>query len=84
MRVHFDNLLQLAHAGRTLQKAFAAGSVPPEMRNLWNRMESKGVEGALFDRGEQRRTPMTASDFRESFLSTGKPRSRPHVSGGVG
>ena len=47
-------------------------------------MESKGVEGALFDRGEQRRTPMTASDFRESFLSTGKPRSRPHVSAGVG
>ena len=29
VRIHFDNLLQLAHAGRTLQKGFAAGSVPP-------------------------------------------------------
>ena len=52
VRIHFDNLLRLAHADRQLRKAFAAGSVPPEMRNLWNRMEARGVEVALFDRGQ--------------------------------
>ncbi len=52
VRIHFDNLLRLAHADRQLRKAFAAGSVPPEMRSLWNRMEARGVEVALFDRGQ--------------------------------
>ena len=44
VRIHFDHMLCLAHADRPLKKALAAGSVPPEMRQLWNRMESKGVE----------------------------------------
>ena len=51
VRVNFDNLLRLAVSGRPLRKALAAGSVPPEMRQLWNRMENKGVEVSLFDRG---------------------------------
>ena len=52
VRIHFDNLLRLAYADRPLRKAFAAGSIPPEMRGLWNRMEARGVEVALFDRGQ--------------------------------
>ena len=55
VRVHFENLLRLAHADRTLLKAFAVGSVPPEMRSLWNRMEAQGVEVELFDRGDPAR-----------------------------
>ncbi len=51
VRINFDNVLRLAHADRPVEKAFAAGSVPPEMRQLWNRMESQGVEVQLFDRG---------------------------------
>ena len=51
VRVHFDNLLRLAHADRPLKRAQAAGSVPPEMRQLWNRLESKGVEIKLHNRG---------------------------------
>ena len=51
VRVNFDNMMRLAHADRRLKKAFAVGSVPPEMRQLWNRMEGKGVEVKLFDRG---------------------------------
>ena len=46
VRINVDNILRLAHADRPLKKALAAGSVPPEMRQLWNRMESKGVEGS--------------------------------------
>ena len=55
VRLNFDNLLRLAHADRPLQRAFAAGSVPPELRQLWNRMESSGVEVQLFDRGSPER-----------------------------
>ena len=51
VRIHFENLLRLAQADRPLQKARAAGSVPPEMRQLWNRLENQGVEVQLFDRG---------------------------------
>ena len=31
VRINFDNMLRLAHADRPLEKAVAAGSVPPEM-----------------------------------------------------
>lgn len=51
VRIHFENMLRLAHADRPLEKALAADSVPPEMRQLWNRLESRGVEVHLFDRG---------------------------------
>ena len=37
VRIHFENLLRLAHADRPVQRALAAGSVPPEMRQLWHR-----------------------------------------------
>ncbi len=55
VRIHFDHMLRLAHADRSLKKALAAGSVPPEMRQLWNRMENRGVEVHLFDRGTPER-----------------------------
>ena len=55
VRIHFENLLRLAHANRPLQKAVVAGSVPPEMRQLWNRMENAGIEVHLFDRGAAER-----------------------------
>ena len=51
VRIHFDNILRLAHADRPLTKALAAGSIPPQMRQLWNRLENRGVEVHLFDRG---------------------------------
>ncbi len=55
VRVQFDNMFRLAHADRPVERAFAAGSIPPEMRQLWNRMESNGVEVQLFDRGSPQR-----------------------------
>ena len=51
VRVNFDNMLRLAHADRPVERAYAAGPVPPEMRQLWNRLESQGVEVSLIDRG---------------------------------
>ena len=51
IRINFEGMLRLAHAGRDVGHAVAAGSVPPEMRQLWNRLEGRGVEVQLFDRG---------------------------------
>ena len=62
VRIHFDNLLRLAHADRPLQAAVAAGSVPPEMRQLWNRLENQGVAIKLFDRGARDRSEQEIPD----------------------
>ena len=62
IRIHFENLLRLAEAGRPLAKAVAAGSVPPEMQQLWNRMENRGVQVRLFDRGEKDRGEQEVPD----------------------
>ena len=51
VRMSFENLLRLASAGRKIERAVAAGSVPPEMRQLWNRIEGLGVKVELLDRG---------------------------------
>lgn len=51
VRIQFDNLLQLALAGRSLEYAIAVGSVPPPLRHVWNRLEQAGVKVELFERG---------------------------------
>ena len=58
VRMHFENTLRLAHADRPVEKAIAVGSVPPELRQLWNRMESEGMKVHLF---ESRRSRPRAS-----------------------
>jgi len=55
VRIHFENMLRLAHADRPVEKALAAGSVPPEMRQLWNRMEGQGLRVHVYDRGSPER-----------------------------
>ena len=55
IRINFENLLRLAHADRPLTKALAAGSIPPAMINLWNRMADAGIEVNLYDRGSPNR-----------------------------
>ena len=52
MRIHFRNLLDLACAGREIEHAVAVGSIPPELRHVWNRMENEGVTVHLLERGE--------------------------------
>ncbi|WP_424947954.1 NYN domain-containing protein [Candidatus Spongiihabitans sp.] len=62
VRIDFEKMLQLAHADRPLAKAVAAGSVPPELRYLWNRLESPEVEVKLFDRGASDRGEQDVPD----------------------
>ena len=49
-------------ADREVEKALAAGSVPPELRQLWNRLESRGVNVHLFDRGSPERGEQETPD----------------------
>ena len=51
VRVHFGHLLELARAGRPIGHATAVGSVPPELRHVWNRLENEGVSVQRFERG---------------------------------
>ena len=53
VRIHFDHLLRLACADRPLVKALAAGAIPPELNQLWNRLENRGVAVERFDRGDR-------------------------------
>lgn len=62
VRIHFDNMLRLAHADREVERAIAAGSIPPELHNVWSRLRNKGVEVKLFDRGSPASTEQDVPD----------------------
>ncbi len=64
IQIHFDNMLSLAQASRPIKRALAVGSVPPEMRPLWNRLESTGIAVFLCDRGSQDRGEQEMPDRR--------------------
>lgn len=64
LRILFSNMYKLAAAGRTVKKAFAAGSIPPDMITLWNRLEGEGVDVDTFDRGGADRTEQEVPDTR--------------------
>ena len=51
LRLHFRNLLRLAAADRPIESAIAVGSVPPELRTVWTRLENEGIKVELSERG---------------------------------
>ena len=51
VRLHFSHLLDLACAGREIEHAIAVGSIPPELRHVWNRLENEGFTVQLLERG---------------------------------
>ena len=51
VRLHFRHLLELACAGRAVEHAIAVGSIPPELRHVWNRLENEGITVQLLERG---------------------------------
>ena len=79
IRIHFRNLLELAHAGREIEHAVAVGSIPPELRHVWNRLENEGVSVHLLERGAMQgreqgvdQTLQTAM-LRDAFDYNGDP-----------
>ncbi|MBI4411460.1 MAG: NYN domain-containing protein [Deltaproteobacteria bacterium] len=53
LRISFDRLLKLAAADRPIEFAIAVGSIPPQLRHVWNKLEQTGVKIELFERGSQ-------------------------------
>ena len=49
VRLDFRYLLDLAAAGRDIEHAIAVGSIPPELRHVWNRLENQGVAVRLLE-----------------------------------
>ena len=43
-RINYGNLLLLPHENRPVKRIVAAGSVPPELQTLWDKMAVEGVE----------------------------------------
>ena len=62
VRISFKAMMRLAHADRPVEKAIAAGSAPPEMRALWNRLSAEGVAVEAFDRGAVERGEQQSPD----------------------
>jgi hypothetical protein len=50
VRIHFESLLNLARAGREVRSGVCVGSVPPELRTLWDRLRGLGVRVELYKR----------------------------------
>ena len=63
LRIEFRNLYRLASADRNVRKALAAGSIPPQMKTLWNVLEGQGVRVKLFDRGGTERSEQDVPDL---------------------
>ena len=53
LRIDFDKTLKLASADRPIEFAVAVGSVPPQLRQVWNKLERSGVKVELYERGAQ-------------------------------
>ena len=52
VRIHFPAMIKLARRQRPIERALAVGSVPPELRGVWNRLEAEGIEVQRFERGK--------------------------------
>ena len=61
----FDNLMVLCCANRKVVSALAAGSIPPELCNLWSRLEAAtGAHVSLFNRGDKEGKEQQVPDMR--------------------
>lgn len=52
-RLHFQNLFNLATADREIATGICVGSIPPDLNDLWERLEQSGVAVEVFERGKQ-------------------------------
>ncbi len=68
VRIHFRNLLALAHAGRSIERAIAVGSIPPELRQVWNRLENEDVEGRLLECGALHGSEEGVDQLLQTFM----------------
>ena len=79
VRIDFRNMVELASAGREIERAIAVGSIPPELRHVWNSLENEGVDVQLLERGAMRGTEqgvdqsLQTAMLRDGFDYNGDP-----------
>lgn len=79
VRIDFRNMVELARAGREIEHAVAVGSIPPELRHVWNSLENEGVAVKLFERGAMHGTEqgvdqaLQTAMLRDGFDYNGDP-----------
>ena len=79
VRIDFHNMVELASAGREIERAIAVGSIPPELRHVWNSLENEGVDVQLLERGAMRGTEqgvdqsLQTAMLRDGFDYNGDP-----------
>ncbi|MDR3736284.1 MAG: NYN domain-containing protein [Acidobacteriaceae bacterium] len=52
LRIEILNLFKLAVADREIAEAVCVGSVPPELEDIWKRLEAAGIHVERFERGK--------------------------------
>ena len=52
-RLSFPQLFEFAHGGRTVERAVAVGSVPPDLVAIWHKLGDVGLIIDLQERGAQ-------------------------------
>lgn len=68
VRLEFRNLVELAHAGREIEHALAVGSIPPELRHVWNRLENEGISVHLLERGAMQGREQGVDQFLQAAM----------------
>ena len=62
LRIDFEKIYRLAHADRKVAGAYAAGSVPPDTKELWKQMEKNHIEVEKIDRFLRRHSEQDLPD----------------------
>lgn len=56
LQIHFENLMTLVRCGRRLAYGIAVGSLPGDMRSVWEKLKEAGLAVELFERGSASNT----------------------------
>jgi len=52
VRVDFQNMFNLARGGREVASGIAVGSIPPELKTVWENLQLTGMRLELYERGQ--------------------------------
>ena len=82
LRIDFRKLFELAAAGREVNTALAAGSIPPPMSVFWNVLEGQDIVVDTFERGSDTPSEQEVPDERlqlAMYRDSIKHRERPGI-----
>jgi len=68
IRIQFDNLFNLARAGRKVKRGICVGSVPPELEHVWTKLRATGVSVELYERGQGTGTEQGVDQCRQVHM----------------